>query len=246
MAATPTATTAMAAASASVSTPPASTAASALCLGTCFIHHEVSPAEILTVQGVHRAIRVFVIGHFNEGKPARLSRKPIANQIDARGSYTDLRKPLVELLFRRGKRKITEIELSFTGSPASRATSGARPLLQRSVASSRKLTAFATEIVPQRRAPFSRATLPPLSPLRRISGRMRPLCSPPERSYARHDDEFSADAAHYPGALREDFFARRDCLPQTRQVHCAYLLRRILPARTPPRGGPDQTRFAAW
>jgi hypothetical protein len=109
--ATPTAATAMAAASAAISTAPTSTAAAALRLGTCFIHHEVSPAEILTVQGVHRAIRVFVVGHFNEGEPARLSRKTVANQIDARGSYTDLRKPLVELLFRRGKRKISDIEL---------------------------------------------------------------------------------------------------------------------------------------
>src|SRR6266436_4526193 len=82
MAAAPTSATAMAATPAS--------AASALCLGTCFIYHQVSPAEILTVQGVHRAIRVFVIGHFNEGEPARLSRKTVANQIDARGSYTDL------------------------------------------------------------------------------------------------------------------------------------------------------------
>jgi hypothetical protein len=107
---TPTATTAMAAASAAVPSAPA-TAATALRLGTCFIHHEVSPAEILTVQGVHRAIRVFVVGHFNEGESARLSRKTVANQIDARGSYTNLRKPLVELLFRRGKRKISDIEL---------------------------------------------------------------------------------------------------------------------------------------
>jgi hypothetical protein len=107
---TPTAATAMAAASASVPSAPAS-AAAALRLGTCFIHHEVSPAEILTVQRVHRAIRVFVVGHFNEGESARLSRKTVANQIDARGSYTDLRKPLVELFFRRGKRKITDIEL---------------------------------------------------------------------------------------------------------------------------------------
>src|SRR5258706_4114191 len=110
-AATPTAASAMAAPSASVTTAPASTAASALCLGTCFIHHEVSPAEILTIQGVHRAIRVFVIGHFNESEPARLSRKPVANQVDARGSYTDLCKPLIELILRRGKRKITDIEL---------------------------------------------------------------------------------------------------------------------------------------
>ena len=108
MAATPTAATA---ASAAVPAAPATTAAAALCLGTCFIHHQVSPAKILTVQGVHRAIRIFVIRHFNEGEPARLSRKAIAYQIDARGCYTDLRKPLVELLFRRGKRKITDIEL---------------------------------------------------------------------------------------------------------------------------------------
>jgi hypothetical protein len=81
----------MATTSASVpAAPAATTAASALCLGTCFIYDQVSPAEILTVQGVHRAIRIFVIGHFNEGEPARLSRKAIANQIDARGSYTDL------------------------------------------------------------------------------------------------------------------------------------------------------------
>src|SRR6266853_2765572 len=112
MAATPTATTTMAAASAAVPAAPATTtAAAALCLGTCFVHYEVSSAEILTVQGIHRAIGVFVIGHFNEGETARLSRKTIANQIDARGSYPDLRKPLVKLVFRRGKRKITDIEL---------------------------------------------------------------------------------------------------------------------------------------
>jgi len=69
----------MAAASAAVPAAPATTTAAALCLGTCFIHYQVSSAEILTVQGVHRAIRVFVIGHFNEGEPARLSRKAIAN-----------------------------------------------------------------------------------------------------------------------------------------------------------------------
>src|SRR5438445_11631383 len=94
MTATPTASTAMATASAAVPAAPA-TAASALCLGTCFVHHEVSSAEILTVQGIHRAICVFVIGYFNEGKTARLACKSIANEIDARGSYTDLRKPLV-------------------------------------------------------------------------------------------------------------------------------------------------------
>jgi hypothetical protein len=112
MAAAPTAaTTAMAAASAAVPASPATAAAAALCLGTCFIHYEVSPPEILTVQGVHGLIRFFVIRHFDESEAARLSREPIANQIDAGGSYADLRKPLVELVFRRGKRKITDIEL---------------------------------------------------------------------------------------------------------------------------------------
>ncbi len=89
MAASPTSATAMATPSAAVPTAPAATSA-ALCLGTCFIYHEVSSAEILTVQGVHCAIRIFVISHFYEGEPARLSRKPVANQIDARGSHTDL------------------------------------------------------------------------------------------------------------------------------------------------------------
>jgi hypothetical protein len=105
MAAAPTAATASAA------IPAAPAASAALCLGTCFIHYEVSSAKILPVQGVDGAIRIFVIRHFYEGEPARLSRKPVANQVDARGSYTDLREPLVELVFRRGKRKITDIEL---------------------------------------------------------------------------------------------------------------------------------------
>jgi hypothetical protein len=120
MTASPTAASAMATPSASVPAPPSATASAALCLGTCFIHHEVSPAKILTIQRVDRAIRVFVICHFNESEPARLSRKTVANQIDARGSYTDLRKPLVQLLFRRGKRKISDIELLHPLTPSVR------------------------------------------------------------------------------------------------------------------------------
>jgi hypothetical protein len=63
----------------------ASTATTTAALGLWpgFIHHEVSPAEVLTVQRIDRAIRIFVIGHFDEGKAARLSRKTIADQIDA-------------------------------------------------------------------------------------------------------------------------------------------------------------------
>jgi hypothetical protein len=64
------------------SAPTASTAAT-LCLGTRFIHNEVSPAKILAVQGVYGLVRVFVIRNFDEGEAARLSREAIANQIYA-------------------------------------------------------------------------------------------------------------------------------------------------------------------
>jgi hypothetical protein len=119
----------MAAAPAAVSATSAATAAAALCLGTRFIHNEVSPAKILAVQGVDGAVRVFVIGNFDEGETARLPRETITNQIDAGGGDTDLRKPLVELIFRRGKRKITDIELLHLLTPSARnplASRGAR------------------------------------------------------------------------------------------------------------------------
>ena len=114
---------------AAVSAASTAATAAALCLGTRFIHNEVSPAKILAVQGGDRAIRVFVIGYLNEGEAARLAREAIANQIDARGSYTDLRKPLVELFLRRGKRKISDIELLHLPTPSARnppASRGAR------------------------------------------------------------------------------------------------------------------------
>jgi hypothetical protein len=81
VAATPAATTTTA--SAAVASAPAATTAAALCLGTRFIHHEVSPAEILAVQGIDRAIRVFIAVHFDERETARLARKTVADEIDA-------------------------------------------------------------------------------------------------------------------------------------------------------------------
>lgn len=146
---------------------PAAPTTGALGLRPSFVHDQVPPAEILTVQRINRAIRIFVVAHFHEGEPARLPRKTIADQIYTRGSYTDLRKPLMKLIVRRGKRKIPNVELlhlpapsarnpvdesrsapkkraSYTGSPGSPATTGARQALQRSRAWSRKLTAFAT------------------------------------------------------------------------------------------------------
>jgi hypothetical protein len=81
----PTTTATVATTSAAVSattTTPATTAATALCLGPRFVHNEVSPAEILTVQRVDRSIRVFVAIHLDEGEAARLSGETIADQID--------------------------------------------------------------------------------------------------------------------------------------------------------------------
>jgi len=60
----------MAAAPAAVPTASAAATAAALCLGTCFIHNEVSPAKILPIQGIDRAVRVFIVRNFDEGKTA--------------------------------------------------------------------------------------------------------------------------------------------------------------------------------
>jgi hypothetical protein len=132
-AAASTTTTAVAAASAAstaaIAAASAATTAAALCLGPCFVHHEVSPAEILPVERIHGAVRIFVIIYFDKCESTRLSSKPVANQIDARGSNTDLREPLVELIFRRGKRKIPDIELLHLPTPSARnpnASRGAR------------------------------------------------------------------------------------------------------------------------
>jgi hypothetical protein len=105
MAATPTAT---AAAPSAVTTAPASTA---LCLGTRFIHHQVSPAKILTVQRIDRPVRILVAVDLHEGETARLARETVTNQINPRGRYPHLRKPLLKLFLRRRKRKITDVEL---------------------------------------------------------------------------------------------------------------------------------------
>jgi len=110
MTAAPTAATAMATASAAVPAAPATTAAAALCLGTCFIHTS-SSAEILNRSG--SSPRDPHLRHWSllRRRNRATVRKPIANQIDAEGVTPILREPLVELVFRRGKRKITDIEL---------------------------------------------------------------------------------------------------------------------------------------
>ena len=70
--------TAAGAAPAGISAPAATT----LCLGTCFVHDQVSPAKILSVQGIDRTFRIFVRVHFDEGETARLARETVTNQID--------------------------------------------------------------------------------------------------------------------------------------------------------------------
>src|SRR5215472_12878478 len=98
-----------AAAPAAITSPPASSAA--LCLRTRLVDHQVSSAEILPVQGINRPVRVFVVVDFDEGESARLTREAVSNEIHTRRGYTCLRKPLLKLLFRSRKRKITDIEL---------------------------------------------------------------------------------------------------------------------------------------
>ena len=71
------ATTAMAAASATTATASTAVAAAAsaattatLSLRPRFVHHEVSPAEILSVKRVYGLVSVFVVGNLDEGKAA--------------------------------------------------------------------------------------------------------------------------------------------------------------------------------
>jgi hypothetical protein len=117
--ASPAATAAMTTASATAAATPATitaasataAAAAAFRLGPGLIHHEVAPAEILPVQRIHRAICVFVAIHFYEREASRLSRKTVTNEIDAGRGNTDLREPLLKLIFRSGERKIPNVEL---------------------------------------------------------------------------------------------------------------------------------------
>jgi hypothetical protein len=111
--------TASAAASTAVSATSAASAAT-FRLGTRFIHHQVPPAEILAVQGIDGAFRIFVAVHFDERETPRLARETVANEINARGCDTNLGQPLVELILRRGKRKIANIELLHLLTPSAR------------------------------------------------------------------------------------------------------------------------------
>jgi hypothetical protein len=69
----------MAAASTAITAASAATTTAAFRLRPRFIDHEVSAAEVLPVQRVNRAIRIFVTGDFDECKSARLPSKAVAD-----------------------------------------------------------------------------------------------------------------------------------------------------------------------
>ena len=115
-----------AAVSAASTRSPAATAASTLCLRPRFVYNQVPPAKILAIEGINGAIGVFIVGHLYKRESSGLPREPVANEIDARGSHTNLSEPLVELIFRRGKRKITDIELLHLRTPSVRNPTASR------------------------------------------------------------------------------------------------------------------------
>lgn len=122
-------------ASAVTSTPAAetsaapTTSATAFGLRPCFVHNQVPSTEVLTVQGIHRAVRFFVICDFDECESAGLSRKTVTDQIYCRGIDACLREIFVQGVFRGRKRKIAYIELLHLRTPSARnpdASRGAR------------------------------------------------------------------------------------------------------------------------
>jgi hypothetical protein len=100
---------------------PAPTAATRpLGLRTRFVDYQVPATEILTVEIGDRAIRLFIICDFDEGKTPRLAREPIPNQIDCGRVYAYLSEPLLQLLFRCREREITDVKLLHLGTPSAR------------------------------------------------------------------------------------------------------------------------------
>jgi hypothetical protein len=89
-------------------------------LRTRFIDYQVPATEILTVEIGDRAIRLFIIRNFDEGKTPRLAREPIPNQIDCGRVDPYLSEPLLQLLFRCREREITDVKLLHLGTPSAR------------------------------------------------------------------------------------------------------------------------------
>jgi len=110
---------AAAATAAAVAPAPAATAAP-LGLRTRFVDHQVPATKILAIQIGDRAVRFFIVCDFDEGKPPRLPREAIPNQIDCGRSHTQLSQPFLQLFFSRGKREISDIKLLHLRTPSAR------------------------------------------------------------------------------------------------------------------------------
>jgi hypothetical protein len=96
------------------------TAARALCLRTGFIDDEVPATKVLTVETIHGAVGVFVVGNFDESETARLAREAVTNQTDRRRADTHLREPFLQLFFRGAERKIADVKLLHLRTPSAR------------------------------------------------------------------------------------------------------------------------------
>jgi hypothetical protein len=146
-----------------------------LLLRASFVDYQVAATEILAVEGINRAIGFFIVGNFNERETTGLSRETITNEINCGRVDTRLREKFMQRIFRRGKRKISNVKLLHLRTPFARnrdavaeragkperilagirrseAERGQNRARQRSEASSRKLPLFAMRICRAHRA----------------------------------------------------------------------------------------------
>jgi len=121
--AVPTATTATATSTTSRSTPAATAssksaarattarrATAAFAWRTSLVHNDIAAHEILAVETLNGAISLFVVVNLNEAESARLARKAVAYQRNSRRGDARLGEQSIQLLFRRLKWKITDVE----------------------------------------------------------------------------------------------------------------------------------------
>ena len=108
-------------ASSATSVAPATTAPTrSFGLRAGFVDNEVPATEVLTVEAIDGAIRIFIVGNFDEGEAARLACEAVTNKTDCRRANSQLTKPLLQLLFRCTERKITHVELLHLQTPSAR------------------------------------------------------------------------------------------------------------------------------
>jgi hypothetical protein len=84
---------------------------------TRFIDDNVAAHQILTIERLHRASGLFVIGHFDETKAAKLPGGLISNQRDGGRGNARLREPVDQVLFGSLERQIAYIKFFHRDSP---------------------------------------------------------------------------------------------------------------------------------